>query len=266
VQAFFVEQVTINGNYRHLATIVLSLCILSALAAPQGPAKLVLAETDDDHWLYLPVVAKPGSSIIGYVTENGSPATDVHLSLLFLDGGDVKSSADATTDTEGKYEFHDLDPLLPDQTYHVFYISDREDRVYAWETPLITNLPPGATVQNETFDIAWANPDMQPAWGSVVTFPVTFTWNRRPASLSESYQLHLWTDPGVASQGPVSGDMVYFETELLGYANSYTLAELPPGFEYGANYIWYLSVHSPTEKDAGQGNSYLQPIVFAAPG
>ena len=81
---------------------------------------------------------------IGYVTENGSPATDVHLSLLFLDGGDVKSSADATTDTEGKYEFHDLDPLLPDQTYHVFYISDREDRVYAWETPLITNLPPGA--------------------------------------------------------------------------------------------------------------------------
>lgn len=256
-----------NGNHRHLATLLLALCILSALVAltlPQGTTKPVLAETDDDHWLYLPIVAKPASSIIGHVTLNGAPVANAPLDLVFFDGENWEIPTRATTDAQGEYEFRGLDPLKSGESYHVWYTANKADRIGSWVTPQITELPVGATAQNETFDIAWVDSEMQPAYGSTVPLPITFTWHLRSALPAETYELRIQTGIGdLAGPGPAATEWAYFETGPLGHVNSYTLTELPPGFEYGADYMWWVMVYSPT---AGTGTTWWHPIVFTAPG
>jgi len=257
-----------NRRYGHLVEMVLAffaLTLLAVLAVPSGTASPLLKKKVGQR-MFLPLVAEPPASVIGYVTENGSPAPNVPLSLLRFDGGNWVSSSIIETDALGKYEFQGLEALRSGQTYQVQFTGG-PDRIGHWWTPMISQLPGGATFQNRTFDIGWVNPDLRPVSDSTVSLPVTFTWNRRAASPSDSYQLHLQTGRIPVQDGePVQGDLVFFETGLLGYANSYTLEELPPGFAYGVYYRWYLTVHSPAEDDAGYGASWRNDLRFTAPG
>jgi hypothetical protein len=85
-----------------------------------------------------------------------------------------------------------------------------------------------------------------------VDLPVTFTWIPRPASPTDSYEFELF-DP--ANEEP------YFYTDPpLGYVSSFTLQDLPNGFDEGVEYGWAISVLSP---EGGFGGSYYYfPITF----
>jgi hypothetical protein len=126
-----------------------------------------------------------------------------------------------------------------------------DSRLFYWHTADNVTYD-GTTLETyATFDIAdvvLTTPDP----GASVDLPVTFTWIPRPASPTDSYEFELF-DP--ANEEP------YFYTDPpLGNVSSFTLQDLPNGFEEGVEYGWAISVLSP---EGGFGGSYYYfPITF----
>jgi hypothetical protein len=113
----------------------------------------------------------------------------------------------------------------------------------------VTSLTGSSSVNIGNFDIA--NIELLlPIPGDVVPLPFTFQWSARLASLFDSYEFNLFD--------PTDGNPYFYTVPPLGYVNSYTLRDLPSGFEYGVEFAWDIWAYSP---DGGTGVSYWAYIV-----
>jgi hypothetical protein len=182
---------------------------------------------------------------VGKVTINGEPAARFYLCLRFYNGGSGSTRATTQTGQDGKYPVSNVPYLGPGQVYYVRYAnqSDHDSLLSGWCTRVITEFGANSSVDAGDFDLGNVY-ESTPAPGDTVLLPVTFTWLKRTYSTSDSYELDLFNP---------SAPEPYFYTAPLGYVNQTTLTVLPPGFQFGPVYGWYMAVYSP---DGGYGESY----------
>ena len=193
--------------------------------------------------LYLPLLYEPLPGIQGYVTVNGSPASGVFLELRHFDGQSYSTQASLNTDGSGFYDFQ-APSLTPGQFYYVRYLNTGGTPGYLWfwGTANINSYSAGAPIGAGNFDLADV-PLVSPPDHATVALPSLFQWTRRPASLTDNYQLALF-DPNSNAFG---------QTGLLGYVNGVTLTGVPGSFQTGHAYVWEVLINSP---DGGRGTSY----------
>jgi hypothetical protein len=196
------------------------------------------------------MIYRPLLGIQGRVSENGNPVSGVPLELRFYNGSSWSTLANTTTASNGAYVFQSVPSLGLGQRYYVRYTNATlPNRLYTWHTRVITAYTAGETVSIGDFDIANINLTA-PTAGATVSLPQAFHWTPRSASQSDSYEFDLFE--------PNTGDPYFFTDPLLGYASSYTLNRLPPGFGTGTLYVWDVWAYSP---DGGYGISYYAYTV-----
>ena len=203
---------------------------------------------------YLPFVAKsPATGLYGFVTDDGLPADGVDLELRYYDGSTWSTRATTSTAADGKYLFQDVPSLLPGEYYYGRYVnpnSSTSNRLLTWHTQTLSTYRIGTNFNLGNFDLADVV-GQSPSSGQALTLPYTFTWTKRPATPSDSYELEIFdldNDP-------------YFSTPQLGYADSHALGAMPTGFSPNETYYWDIQVHSP---DGGFGASFsLYAFTFA---
>ena len=230
----------------------LGLAISTALI----PVGLVHGRSQGDNSLYLPWIAQNynwGRGVFGQVTLNGTPLGDVQVELRFFNGAAYSSGGFAVTDLAGQFAFVGAASLGPGQRYYVRYrnpAQQADGRLFGWYTRDLTAYTAGDNVLIGSFDITdftYAAP------GDLATVPVpaVFQWNRRPATPTDSYTFGLFSQTGPE----------FFESALLGYANSYTLNSRPDGFAPGVEYGWTVYVYGP---DGGYGIPfYYSRVTFS---
>jgi len=208
------------------------------------------AAGSNEDWtsIYLPIILRKPDGIYGYVTMNGDPQSfPVTINLDLYEGTNLtKESTTQTGYSKSFFQFTDVPSLGPGQSYQVsIYGGGRSDRVTVYFSRWLQNYTAGDTVYIGSFDIG--NIELKPT-GGTVTFPYTFEWTKRTATPTDSYQFQL------------SGDNPHlsFQSPNLGYTGSFTVDELPPGFNYGVSYNWSIGVFDP---DGGYGVSFDFPYV-----
>ena len=197
------------------------------------------------------ITTAPG--IYGRVTYKGAAAPNIELNLRFYDSASWSTTATTTTDSNGNYRFTDMPSLDAGQIYYVHYGLNNTELWYlfAWYGPNITSYTVSASVHGGDFDIA--NVDLEsPASGSTLPLPVTFTWRNRNIA-TDTYRWVLF-DPSDPGSRWITGD--------LGYADSFTLRNLPSGAEYGKEYGWYVRVYNGPDSFGVSHYSHL--ITFSA--
>lgn len=146
-----------------------------------------------DTYLFLPALhcAQPYTGIHGLVTEKGAPASGIGLELRFYNGSVWSTKATAVTDAEGQFAFMGMPALGPNQLYYVLYRNeDNPNQLFVWATRALEAYAAGAAVPIGNFDIA--NIELlTPAPGASVGLPATFTWERRSAVPTDSYESHF---------------------------------------------------------------------------
>jgi hypothetical protein len=205
-------------------------------------------------FVLLPFVSGPcGRGLCGEVRLNGAPVSGVALELRFYNGSTWSTAAATTTDSTGHYDFAGMASLLPGQRYYVRYLNQANTpgRLYVWQTRVRTSYTAGTTLDLGSFDIG----DVvltAPGENALVALPQTFTWTRRPATPTDSYEFDIYD--------PVDSDP-YGYTPLLGYVSGVTVTGLPDGFEPGVSYVWEVWIYSP---DGGVGISReSRPVSFS---
>jgi hypothetical protein len=191
-------------------------------------------------------------AIYGWVTYQGLAAPGIALDLRFYNGTAWSTAATASTDATGKYLFEGIPALSAGQKYYVRYgpNTSNSSYLYAWYGPDIVSYPGGSLVAGGDFDIANVAL-LSPAAGATVSFPATFTWQRRQLG-GEGYRWLLF-DPA-SSDGWTSGD--------LGDVGEYTLNGLPQGAVTGKVYGWYVEVYASPDS---YGTSYFYREVTFSP-
>lgn len=192
--------------------------------------------------------------IYGTVTYNGNPQAGIYLALRYNDGSAWSTWGTVVTDSEGKYLFTGVPTLGSGEKYYVRFDNgdygneDVTDYLSGWYSFLIETYSSGMYLNGGNFDIANVL-QVSPDHGVSVSLPQTFTWTRRSATTDDSYTFNLFdyndNDP-------------WFETELLGYSDSYTLDSLPSGFNYDMEYGWLVIVYSP---EGGYGLPYYARAI-----
>jgi len=198
--------------------------------------------------MYLPVLfkAEPPRSLYGTVTENGTPAAGVSLSLQLRNGGNWTPPT-TITNSDGSYAFTDVPGLNSGQSYYVLYKNSSKsgspNRLWTWHTKSVGTYAAGSTVHMGDFDLATI-PLVSPPNDTTVQLPYTFQWTPRPGTPSDSYEFNLLD--------PTDFDPYFWTDPPVGFVGSYTLNSLPSGFSSGSPYVWEVWVYSP---DGGYGIS-----------
>ena len=205
--------------------------------------------------LYLPLALNDYPPVLyGRVTQAGTPARGVSISLRFYNGLVWATRATAVTDADGVYRFARQPVLAAGQKYLAMFenSSQANDRLAWWTTPEL-NQYTGGRAKLGDFDIAAIALD-EPAPDGSVGLPATFRWSRRAASTSDSYALRLcdWND-----FNPM------YVSAYQGYSDNFKLNSLPSGFAAGAAYTWDVLVRGP---DGGQGAARQTRMVILMPG
>jgi hypothetical protein len=198
---------------------------------------------------YLPLISRPfvPTGIYGHITYQGSPVTNTQVELWRCDYNGTNwicSSLNAlttTTDLDGYYQFTSAPSLQVDQKYRVRFLKDAPGYLSWWDSFSIYTYTAGQTIAGGTFDVADITL-LAPADGITATLPLHFQWIPRPATPSDSYQVGL---VNYSAGG-------YWYSPLVGYSDSYTLTNPPPGFNPGVNYMWGIWAVAP---DGGSGLS-----------
>jgi len=227
--------------------VVAIIAILIAVQQGVGAASgRIEAPAGLDPQAYIPLVqSNDPLGIHGYVTDNGSPAGSVDLDLRFFNGAVWSTRASTTTEPDGRFRFLDIAKLNPGQAYYVRFLNDNDtSHLTTWHTAVIQSYLAGTNVHIGDFDIK----DIvftSPAPGANVSVPRTFTWQKRNASPTDSYEYNLYDFN--------DGDPWFWTVPPLGFVGSYTLQSLPPGFQTGFLYAWFLWVYDGL---GGYGISY----------
>lgn len=204
---------------------------------------------------FLPSLYAPIRGIFGRVTFVGASASGIPLDLRFYNGSAWSTISSTLTDGSGNYSFQSAPTLGAGQGYYVRYSNSADSsKLFFWGTQILTSYAAGSGVVIGNFDIANI-PLVSPPNAATVSLPQTFQWTLRTATPTDSYQLSLF-DPSNAN--------LTAYTPLLGYVNAVTINGLPPGFNAGVPYGWFMAVNSP---DGGYGESYYyRQITFTNTG
>lgn len=209
------------------------------------------------YWIYLPVISNATcNGLYGTVSDHGVKAQGVPLDLRRISGVSPSTVMTTSTDVSGTYCFNRPASLAAGQTYHVRYgpQSTNPNHLSNWQTRVISSYSTGEKVNIGDFDLADISL-VSPAPGATVALPRQFTWTRRVATPSDSYELDLFN--------PANLSLIAF-LGYSGYVDNYTLTSLPQGFSPNVPYGWFVSVQSP---DGGFGISfYYHTITFSNAG
>jgi hypothetical protein len=153
--------------------------------------------------------------------------------------------------------------------YYVRYLLPSADDCYFFlnfyfSSNVLSYPVAGATLHHEDFDISAINP-VDPPNAQDVQLPRMFTWVKRTLSTTltppDDYALNLFKPGGAA----------YYESALLGQANTYTLlgSELGPAFVadnwYGWRAITYLNIGDGAIGIGCYSDVFLSSITAANP-
>jgi hypothetical protein len=207
--------------------------------------------------LMLPLVAvsgQPESTILGVVTESGTPREGVVVELRLFNGSSWSTFLQTNTLTDGSYSFSNVPALEAGQKYRVYYVNLVDpSRLAAWRTRELVTFATGDYVRMGTFDVA--NVELlTPVGGSAVTLPSSFSWELREVE-SDSYEFNLYDS--------VTRDPWFYTDPPLGYVDSYTMDLLPAGFNFGQNYVWTIWIYGP---HGDQGIAYWANFILFEPG
>lgn len=189
------------------------------------------------------------SGIYGHVTLNGTNISGVSLQLRYYNGSTWSTLATTSTDTNGNFSFTGAASLAAGERYYVLYKNTAytSGRIWVWSTAYLTSYTSGDDVHIGDFDIADVE-DFSPDYGKTISLPAGFSWDKRPATPSDDYELELFNP---------SSDDFWFMT--LGYNSSHTLNCLPAGFSPNTEYGWQVGINSP---DGGYGYTFYYQIKF----
>jgi len=206
---------------------------------------------------YLPLVSNvrplQPAGIYGQVTYQGTPIDGLEIQLLLwnhVGGGWTSSSGDtlyAATQAGGQYQFTAASSLGSDQKYTVAFKNTANDPRFlaSWRSSSIYTYTAGQVLAGGNFEIAEME-YLSPADNANVGLPVTFQWQPRIGSSSDSYMLEIFKS---------NSSTPWFDTPRLGYVGNYTLNSLPAGFTTGEQYGWYVWIFGPDDS-YGLTNQY----------
>jgi hypothetical protein len=181
----------------------------------------------------------PNQGLYGRVTQSGAPAPNILVTLrrYNVSVGAWEDAGVEITDSNGRYDFTGQRALVSDEAYYVRYANYAltPGRLFWWASPYKLSYSGGPLSMGD-FDIADVVL-LSPAENATAPLPVTFTWQRRPATTTDSYALHLYDDP--------SAPINEFISPALGYVGQYALTSLPFGFTTGTTNYWDVLVYPP---------------------
>ena len=213
---------------------LLLLALLASLAAGASGAAPVAqaseAQPAGSHHIYLPLIARAPAYIHGRVTEGGTNAAGIPISLRFFNGSAWSTLVTVNTDAAGVYRFANMPGLAGGQKYQVAFENGAQSavRLAWWGSKEITAYAHGSDLKVADFEIG----DIvlgEPAHGAQAGLPYTVRWSKRPGSPSDSYALRIYD---TSEFNPL------FVSPYVGYNESYNLASLPAGFSQGTEYTW----------------------------
>jgi hypothetical protein len=240
-----------KARYLSLAlVVVLCFSVLTSLMSVQASAQGL------DFHVFLPSIIHEeqatGCDIRGQVEVDGSfPNEAVPLVLRRFDGTSATNIMTITTSVEGEYEFLNVPPLATeDSNYRISFLNRtfNENWLSQYVSAPLTGCAPGDQIEYPAFDL-YKIELLSPGIGATVSLPTTFTWQRRPATPTDNYR--FWVGGG--------DPFVQHRLDNLGYVDQVTLDTLPPSFEYGDYYSWYMDVRDP---QGGTGYSFGRRIFF----
>ncbi|MEJ2597862.1 MAG: hypothetical protein P8Z00_05980 [Anaerolineales bacterium] len=266
-----------GSSFSHLDEATYSAGSLNALMTPvlnpgeveQVPGPITRGIFQDIGWgvqnptlpprAYLPLLSNDaGGKLFGQVTENGSKAPNVPLTLCRLNSPtDTHCTSMRTTTTiaDGTYAFNNLPALQTGQKYFAYFknTTNTKGRLWYWQTHSLVTYTFGSQVQLGNFDIEDIKL-ISPTLPVTVTLPVTFSWKVRSASPSDSYEFDLYE--------PQNGSTNFYTKPPLGHVGSYRLKSLPSGFLMNQRYVWEVWAYAP---DNAFGISLeARPVAFAS--
>jgi hypothetical protein len=192
------------------------------------------------------------SGIWGTVRYKGQAISGIMVTLWLSDGTAYSLAAETATRTNGYYLLGPVPSLQSGQGYVVFYgYHSSDDRFLEyWQCPGLGAYQSGTLAHGCDFDIAGVNL-VSPAHNSALSFPITFTWERRRLS-NDTYRWVMSDDP--------SNPQIPWGTDDLGDVGSFTLYGLPQGAVYGQKYGWWVLVFNGPLSFGG--SFYARAITF----
>jgi len=238
------------------AALLMVISVISLVpAAPQAVTAAEAAAPAVVYRTYLPIVHKAPSIIHGRVTEGGTPATGIGVSLRFFNGASWSTVSVANTDGTGRFQFLNAPALSGSQRYQVTFdnTTANDNRLAWWGTRHLTSFGPSASVHIGDFDIAAVHLTA-PAHQATLPLPGAFHWTLRGASPTDSYAVRIYD---TSDLNPL------YVAPYVGYNASFTLNSLPGGFTPGTSYTWDVILLAP---DGATGVSRAARSVRLATG
>jgi hypothetical protein len=202
------------------------------------------------------VVTTPasGNAISGQVKYGGTAASGVALMLRYcISGSGCTTAGTTTTGGDGRYAFTNVTPISGGSVYYYVRYANETDasRLSAYGTQAVETVTSTSKIDLGSFDIA----DIalsSPAAGATVPGDSTFTWTRRSATTSDSYEYDLYSS---------ELDLLWWSAKL-GYTDHYGLGELPDGIYTGIPYYWAIWTY---DSLGGYGISYYaRSVTFSS--
>lgn len=233
----------------------------------------------DVYSTFLPIIFNPPGRLYGYITEYGTPAANITVTLEFCKLYRYapqpqfppycaeKDIYYAATNSDGTYQFINMPTLVVTgevgmtQTYRVEWSNSKgiSNRLSGWKSRLVDSYAFGDQVNVGSFDIGNVTL-IQPAPGATIaSFPVTFTWLHRPGVSLDNYDFCLW---GGMEVYPV---LLYDSIgcgQPIGNKVSFEISSPFNGIDYGEDYWWHIGVFDAT---GGHGISHQNHIQFTSP-
>ncbi len=166
--------------------------------------------------------------------------------------------ANATTDSQGYFEFLNPPALESGEVYQVWWVNEDSEEsagdwtlLGRWWSRMIPQFGDGADVDVGVFELA----DLEyqsPCNDCHQTPPITYVWRPR-AHQTDAYRWSLHQRCGDV------GDKLNrsYRTESLGHGNSYTTGP-PPGFQFDRRYCWYIYIE---DGQNGTGWPYFEWVT-----
>lgn len=201
--------------------------------------------------VYLPLANKGSAGgIFGQALRSECGLENIKLELRYWDGSRWSTRAVTYTRPDGTFTFADVPSLRPGEKYFVRYTNESASSFYMsfYNTRSLTSYSQGMPLEIERFWLEDFYPG-EPYDDWSVSMPATFTWYTNIAHPEDSYELVLYSKQ-------TSG--LIFRSGPLGFTNQYVFESLPPGFETGKEYYWYVAVYTAS---GGYGESLDQNNV-----
>ncbi len=225
--------------------------VVSVDAPHQAAYDVVVAEYQAiQQYGYLPMILHIPSSAADtrtQVTAYGQPVAGLEVELEYQLTADTPwvTFANTRTDRNGQYYFAPRLYAPADRIYRVRWRNRGVNVNYLSEwicNPVAAGVDPSCNfdVQNVLLEA--------PDNGAAAHLPITFKWQMRPFD-SDSYAVGLLP--------PSSATPAWENSPTLGYTAQYRLLDLPAGFKYGENYIWFVKVYT----SGGAGSSYYSRSI-----